>query len=106
MFLTRAAKKKMEALEAENHRLHEQIARLSDALVEARRPSAVVVPGEAEEVVGDSPDLPREIEIAIAARGFNPIGAGMTRSAVKNMLRVHREQDVLRMLDGMGEVIE
>ena len=105
MFLTRAAKKKMEALEAENHRLHEQIARLSEALVEARRPSAVVLPSN-DEIVGDREDLPREIEIAIAARGFNPIGAGMTRSAVKNMLRVHREQDVLRMLDGMGEVIE
>lgn len=90
---------KVRLLETENHRLERELSM-------ARALSAVTLPAPADEYEPPAGQLPKEIEVAIAARGFNPVGHGMTRSVVRNMLRVHREQDVLRMLDGMGETID
>ncbi|MBK8246407.1 MAG: hypothetical protein IPK85_03275 [Gemmatimonadetes bacterium] len=84
-------REKVKTLEAENRRL--QLALETEKL---RIPEADAVDG-----VGQLPD---EIEDAIRSRfSYSPIASGLTRAAVRDMMRTSRNIDALQVLDNLGE---
>lgn len=79
-------------LEAENARLRSELR------------ATPTNPDPAADAAPEVGQLPDEVEEAIRARfSYSPIASGLTRTAVRNLMRTHRDIDPLRVLGNLGE---